>query len=231
MLCPSRQGISFKELLLASASSRLSRSSDNSCGKYESRTLLVCRHHRWRIRQPTVQSKVRERNLKVRGSCFVPLVHVSGEKVRMATLFRVSHPDTWGENPDERRFFCISSGFLGRFPGRKLLQNAVKVFPGRHKSECFPMRNPSRRKSECFTICYTNKHKPRSASLQVSLAGTALNLWRSFLTSMMLATQIASGGRICQRRRSLEFKTHIFTLDPWLYAAETGYKTKKAVHF
>ena len=24
----------------------------------------------------------------------------------------------WGENPDERRFFCISSGFLGRFPGR-----------------------------------------------------------------------------------------------------------------
>ena len=44
---------------------------------------------------------------------------------------------------------------------------------------------------------------------------------------MMLATQIASGGRICQRRRSLEFKTHIFTLDPWLYAAETGYKTKK----
>ena len=132
----------------------------------------------------------------------------------MATLFRVSHPDTWGENPDERRFFCISSGFLGRFPGRKLLQNAVKVFPGRHKSECFPMRNPSRRKSECFTICYTNKHKPRSASLQVSLAGTALNLWRSFLTSMMLATQIASGGRICQRRRSLELETHIFTLDP-----------------
>ena len=29
-----------------------------------------------------------------------------------------------------------------------------------------------------------------------------------------MATQIASGGRICQRRRSLEFETHIFTLDP-----------------
>ena len=68
----------------------------------------------------------------------------------------------------------------------------VKVFPGRHKSACFTKSNPSRRKSECFTICYTNKHKPRS-----------------FLPSMVLATQIASGGRICQRRRSLEFKTHI----------------------
>ena len=34
------------------------------------------------------------------------------------------------------------------------------------------------------------------------------------MPAMVLATQIASGGRICQRRRSLEFETHIFTLDP-----------------
>jgi hypothetical protein len=31
---------------------------------------------------------------------------------------------------------------------------------------------------------------------------------------MVLATQIASGGRFCQRRRSLEFDTHTFAPDP-----------------
>ena len=33
----------------------------------------------------------------------------------MATLFRVSHPDTWGENPDE----CRSSIHLGKIMGKK----------------------------------------------------------------------------------------------------------------
>ena len=83
----------------------------------------------------------------------------------MATLFRVSHPDTWGENPDERRFFCNASGFLGRFPGRVSLlhtpwkdygQKVTEVYrktsskhrfwiplgnkTGKIRSRCFPAR-------------------------------------------------------------------------------------------
>ena len=112
---------------------------------------------------------------------FASLIRILGEKTRTRDVFSASHPDFWGDFPDE----CRSSIHLGKIMGKKWprciktssqnivwstawlqnRQNAVKVFPGRHKSECFPMCNPSRRKSECFTICYTNKHKPRSASL------------------------------------------------------------------
>ena len=64
-----------------------------ACGKYDRRTLTgkqappmaymtaigstVYRHQRWQIRQPALQRKVRERNLKVRGPSFVPPVCIS----------------------------------------------------------------------------------------------------------------------------------------------------------
>ena len=167
----------------------------------------------------------------------------------MATLFRVSHPDTWGENPDERSFFCISSGFLGRFPGRVSLlhtpwkdygQKVTEVYRKTSSKHRFwiPLGNKTGKKwSRCFRTG-TNQRVLRRAipaggsqnvlryaipistsqgrRAFISLAGLGLNRWRSFLPSMVLATQIASGGRICQRRRSLEFETHIFTLDPFL---------------
>ena len=43
-------------------------------------------------------------------------------------------------------------------------------------------------------------HKAVSASLQASLAGTALNRWRSFLPSMVPAYQLACGLRIRRTR-------------------------------
>ena len=44
------------------------------------------------------------------------------------------------------------------------------------------------------------RHKAVQASLQASLAGTALNRWRSFLPSMVLAYQLACGLRIRRTR-------------------------------
>ena len=61
----------------------------------------VCRHHRWQIRPPSIQRKVRERNLKVREPSFVPSIRVSGEKARTKDDFFTPHPDFWGDCPDE----------------------------------------------------------------------------------------------------------------------------------
>ena len=165
---------------------------------------LVGRHHRWQKRPPSIQSSAGERSLKARRHCFVPLVRVSGEKVRMATLFRVSHPDTWGENPDERRFFCISSGFLGRFPGRVSLlhtpwkdygQKVTEVYRKTSSKHRFwiPLGNKTGKiRSRCFPACKqagTNQNASRCAIP----AGGSQNVLRY---AIPIST---SQGRFCHR--------------------------------
>ena len=170
-------------------------SSDIACGEYASRT-LAGKQAPSMAKTNAIDSK-QCRRAKPKGS---------------PTLFCALGSRFWGENPDERRFFCISSGFLGRFPGRVSLlhtpwqdygQKVTEVYRKTSSKHCLGYRlvakhakcgqgvsgqaqirmlpdvqsqhaeirvfydvaNNSRRKSECFTICYTNKHKPRSASL------------------------------------------------------------------
>ena len=103
---------------------------------------IVCRHQRWRICQPALQSKVCERNLKVRTPCFVPPGHVvptafSGmthsctlNSIRMATgvfdfglkchfsglLFPKS-----ANNRHSSMILYIPSAILGRNPGRQTI--------------------------------------------------------------------------------------------------------------
>ena len=201
-------------------------SSDIACGEYASRT-LAGKQAPSMAKTTAIDSK-QCRRAKPEGS--PALLCALGSRF-------------WGESPDGNVISRLSSGYLGRKPGRVSLlhtswkdygQKVTEVYRktcSKHrfwiplgnktgkmrsrciragtnqnasrcvnhtmwKSKCFTMCNPSMRKSECFTICYTNKHKSRS-----------------FLPSMVLATQIASGGRISQRRRSFEFETHIFTLD------------------
>ena len=101
---------------------------------------IVCKHQRWQIRQPALQRKVRERNLKVRAPSFVPPGHVaptafSGmthsctlNSIRMATavlkygrkctISGVLFPES-AQNRHSSMARCIPPAILGRIPRRQ----------------------------------------------------------------------------------------------------------------
>ena len=69
-----------------------------ACGEYASRTLTG--------RQASSMAKT--------------TAIVSGEKTRAKGDFPASHPDSWGDFPDSRRFLRSSSGNTGRNSGRTI---------------------------------------------------------------------------------------------------------------
>ena len=122
---------------------------------------IVYRHQRWHIRQPALQRKVRERNLKVREPSFVPSIRVSGEKTRMkddflhpirnlgeeprtADEFCGLHPGTWGEIPDEQYTLVL---FWAK-SGQAVSKNDVK---DRFLAPLIPETAPKRSRS--FRTC------------------------------------------------------------------------------
>ena len=87
-------------------------------------------------------------------------------------------PGNLPKNPDEMQKNRPSSGFLPRNEDGTINPFCPGIF----------LRNVA------------GRHKAVPASLQASLAGTALNRWRSFLPSMMPAYQLACGLRIRRTR-------------------------------
>ena len=97
-------------------------SSDIACGEYASRT-LAGKQAPSMAKTTAIDSK-QCRRAKPEGS---------------PTLLCAIGSRFWGENPDERRFFCISSGFLGRFPGRvSLLHTPWKDYGQKVTEVSFP---------------------------------------------------------------------------------------------
>ena len=78
-------------------------SSDIACGEYASRT-LSSKQAPSMANTIAIDSK-QGRRAKPEGS---------------PSLLCAFHPRFWGDFPDERRFLCLSSGLLGRFPGQKV---------------------------------------------------------------------------------------------------------------
>ena len=103
---------------------------------------IVCRHQLWHTRQPALQSRVCERNLKVRTPCFLPPGHVAPiafyemthsctlNSIRMATaVFKyglrctisgVLFPES-AQNSHSSMAPCILSTILGRNSGRQMV--------------------------------------------------------------------------------------------------------------
>ena len=108
----------------------------------------------------------------------VLLVRNSSPCSRMKTAKIVCCPGNLPKNPDEMQKNRPSSGFLPRNEDGTINPFCPGIF----------LRNVA------------GRHKAVPASLQASLAGTALNRWRSFLPSMMPAYQLACGLRIRRTR-------------------------------
>ena len=149
----------------------------------------------------------------------------------MATLFRVSHPDTWGENPDERSFFCISSGFLGRFPGRVSLlhtpwkdyeQKVTEVYRKTSSKHRFgiPLGNKTGKKwSRCFRlpyehlkICGDNVFLTDDEIFQVTLSYCKEKLGVTSLTFRISLFLSSRNNKKASDRRSLAFFIYLFQL-------------------
>ena len=184
---------------------------------------LVSRHHRWHIRPPTVQSKVCERNLKVRAPCFVLVGLRVGKYSSVVfcpkccqgvSLVRESSPCSRMKGA---KAVCCP-GFLPRIADRTygvvelclFLANFGNSSPEKwHFSRCSmtavsvltEFRAQLCIMSEKCCWCYVaRRHKAGAASLQASLAAPALKRWLAYSPALVPVYYRTDGGRICHRK-------------------------------
>ena len=139
------------------------------------RGYLSCEHHRWQKRPPSIQAK-------------------AGNTL---TTFCLFYYQAVSKNDVLNLFFDT--------PRSLFAHNLSKVYGGatlvQEISPEIRMRCRKFNFRPCFLPRNANQgHKAVPASLQASLAGTALNRWQSYLPSMVPAYQLACGLRIRRTR-------------------------------